>query len=171
MKTRTKVILVLSILFVILITYFTTGFTRDGLKGFGYMSLLTAASYDCTIFAQTLLDSGIPASPAKGMGEWSYQAEISDTPLHYAAQNGNYALAKALIDHGAYIDWCCCSCVTPLHKAIIAKQKDIVVLLLESGANAGKNYDLTYTSIELAEKKSTAEIVQILRQHMRNIAK
>jgi ankyrin repeat protein len=161
-KFTLKLKAVSAVIFSILVfIYFTNGFSAAT-----YKLLQVSAETGNTRIAELLLAVGTPASPRKSMYEWYYLAELTDAPLHSAAKTGNLALAKSLIAYGANINWCCCSCVTPLHDAIRHKNYEMVNLLLNSGADIKVSYDLTYTVIELAKKESTPEIVGLLEQRI-----
>jgi ankyrin repeat protein len=63
--------------------------------------------------------------------DWSFR----ETPLHYAAA-GHVELTKALLDAGAAIDAQDVRGFTPLHKAVILEQPEIIELLLSAGADS-----------------------------------
>jgi ankyrin repeat protein len=141
------------------------GFRSHGFAAGGYRILQWAAVNQHTTLSKLLLACGVPPSPYKEIYEWDYNADITDTPLHSAAKLGNIELAMSLIEHHASIDWCCCSCVTPLHEAIINKRAEIVDLLLKSGADTRIPYDLSSSVIELAKSKGTPAIVHMILSH------
>ncbi len=145
------------------------GFISHGFAAGSYNVLQWAALNQRTTLSKLLLALGAPPSPYKEIYEWDYDAEITDTPLHWAAKSGNVALAQALLEHGASVDWCCCSCVTPLHEAIIGKHSEIVALLLKAGANTDIPYDLSLSVTELAKTKGTKEIVALISAHDRQL--
>jgi hypothetical protein len=140
-------------------------FISSGISAGAYKLLQEAAESNNTRAGILLLALGTPASPKKRMYNWYYFAALTDTPLHSAAKNGNLELAQSLIQHGAYVDWCCCSCVTPLHDAIRSKNYEMVKLLLDSRADTNISFDLTLSVLELAKLKSTPEIVKLIEAH------
>jgi ankyrin repeat protein len=147
------------------------GFKSHGFAASGYRILQWTAQNQHTTLSELLLACGVPPSPYKEIYDWDYNADITDTPLHSAAKMGNIELARSLIEHHASIDWCCCSCVTPLHEAIINKRTEIVDLLLKSGANTDIPYDLSASVIELAKTKGTPEIVDMILSHEERLNK
>ena len=163
MKRSKKIILIFAA-FVLLGLAFI-GFISHGFEAGGYRILQWAALNQHTTISKLLLATGAPPSPYKEIYDWDYFAEITDTPLHSAAKTGNIDLARSLIEHGASIDWCCCSCVTPLHDAIINKHPEIVDLLLKAGANTEIPYDLNASAMDLARKNGTREIVELIASH------
>ena len=154
----TFVVIALSVLILI-------GIKSHGFPAAGYRMLQWTALNQHTTLSKLLLAIGAPPSPYKEIYDWDYNADITDTPLHSAAKMGNIELARALIEHHASIDWCCCSCVTPLHDAIINKHAEIVDLLLKSGANTDIPYDLSASVIELAKTRGTSKIVDMIISH------
>lgn len=128
----------------------------------GYRFLQSAVEIESTEIVKLLLNIGVSPYPDNRVKEWYFEATLQDHPLHFASKNGNYKMAQLLINHGAKVDACCCSCITPLHLAIIGKRKNIVKLLLKSGASTTLNYDTQYSAKELAQKFSTPEIMQLV---------
>ncbi|KAF8857589.1 ankyrin, partial [Acephala macrosclerotiorum] len=61
--------------------------------------------------------------------------EYSRTPLFYAAQNGNEAVIKLLLDKGFDVNAASLSGSTPLHQASENGHVEVVKLLLEKGAH------------------------------------
>jgi ankyrin repeat protein len=163
MKRRKKIISVIAAL--VLLGLVFLGFTSHGFAAGGYRILQWSALNQHTNLSRFLLTIGVPPSPYKEIYDWDYFSEVTDTPLHSAAKAGNIDLARSLIEHGASIDWCCCSCVTPLHDAIIYKHPEVVDLLLEAGADTEISYDLSASVIELARTRGTQEIVDMILSH------
>jgi ankyrin repeat protein len=162
MKKAIKVI-ISSILVLVIFTGATFAYGLYAAEG--YKELQQAAEDNDLVKAKSLLKWGVPASPNVIVANFDYFSVLRDTPLHFAAKNGHYEMAKLLIDNGATLDWCCCSCVTALHRAILNKHPDVVRLLLESGASKDRVYDLTHSVVELARLKSTPEIMAIINAH------
>lgn len=130
---------------------------------FGYRLLQNAAKSDNTKQVEYLIKIGVPVYPTSKVKNFSFKATLENTPLFSASQNGNLNIVGLLIKSGARLDECCCSCVTPLHIAIIKKHKEVVQLLLDAGASTSLRFDMSYTALELAQKKSTLEIVNLLK--------
>ena len=61
-----------------------------------------------------------------------------NTPLMYAAENGNKDIVKLLIDKGANVNKQDKNGKTPLMYAVVKGNKDIVKLLIENGAIVNK---------------------------------
>ena len=60
---------------------------------------------------------------------------LGHTPLHIAADNGCYDVAKVLLENGAKVDSRCIRNETPLHIAVLNDRLEILLLLLEHNAN------------------------------------
>jgi len=162
MKRRKKIISVIAAIALLGLVF--AGYMSQGFAAGGYRILQWAALNQYTNFSRLLLAIGAPPSPYKEIYDWDYFSEISDTPLHSTAKTGDAVLARSLIEHGA-IDWCCCSCVTPLHDGIIYKHPEVVDLLLKAGADTEIPYDLSASVIELARTRGTQEIVAMILSH------
>ena len=76
-------------------------------------------------FTQELLACGSNVNQQNGFGE---------TPLHLAAGNGNFALARLLLQYGASFDLQDAKKNTPLDFAFLYKREDVVQLLILWGA-------------------------------------
>lgn len=88
-------------------------------------------------------------------------ASVWDTPLHYAANNGQYTIAKLLIGIDADVNELSYGCVTAIYAACRKGYKNIVELLIEAGANIDRpgGYDL------LEEAYLHPDIQELLRRH------
>ncbi len=167
MKRRRKILLILAAF--VFSVFVVVGVISHGFKAAGYRMLQWSALRHHTALSKLLLAAGAPASPNKEIYEWDYFAEITNTPLHSAAEAGDVELARSLIEHGASLDWCCCSCVTPLHLAIIGKHPETVELLLKAGANTAIAYDLSASVLDLARTRGTPEIAAMIESHDRRL--
>ncbi|MFW5440514.1 MAG: ankyrin repeat domain-containing protein [Methylophilaceae bacterium] len=154
-----RVIKIIFILFVLYGVY-------SCFPAFGYRLLQNAVKNDNIKQVEYLMKIGIPAYPTTRVKDFSFEATLEHSPLFSASQNGNLKIVGLLIRSGAKIDACCCSCVTPLHIAIIKKNKGVVQLLLEAGASTNLRFDMSYTALELAKKKSTLEIVDLIKLYV-----
>ena len=136
-----------------------------------YMALIDACEEDNLPKAVRLLQegvepngkdvhSGIPKSHAE------YFAHLRNAPIINAAIHGNLELVHILLEYGADPNWCCCSCVTALHEAILKGHTDVVGLLLANGAdvtiNPGGGSTSTY---ELAEQVGNEVIIHMIKEY------
>ena len=136
-----------------------------------YMALAKACEEGDDKTALGLLHEGVDpnGNDFRGVaGELNegYMATLIDAPIVSAARSGNYKIVKALLRKGADPNLCCCSCVTSLHEAIIAKHVEIVKLLLENGADPTIEYNMQLTSLELAEKTGNQKIIQLIKKYL-----
>jgi ankyrin repeat protein len=128
----------------------------------GYSFLQHSIKTNNTYYVDFLLKLGVPANPNDDIKKFYFEASLQDSLLHNAVTNGNLDIIKLLINNGADINACCCSCTAPLHLAILNKDEQITKLLLESGASTDLRYDLTLTPLQLANKFSTPKIAMLV---------
>ena len=84
------------------------------------------------------------------------------TPLHLAAQRGNYPVCKYLLNAGASVDYQSRAGPTPLQCAASNGHMDIVELFLDHGCNLhGEDYDGN-TALHAAAMVQKAEICSLL---------
>ena len=168
----------LSIIFFILLPFFLAGCQSyiEAKKADDYMALYKAVEDNDYEKAQKLLDKGVSPNPylfdsdrvMNGeivLTDNMYFAGLRDAPVVLAAQNGNLEMMKLLLAHGAKPDWCCCSCVTALHEAIICGQVEIVRVLLDYGADTRIPYDMGPLPLELAEQNGNEEIILMIKKY------
>jgi ankyrin repeat protein len=97
---------------------------------------------------------------------WVKDYIMHKSPLHFVAQEGNYPLAKLLVENGATIDSLDDRKYTPLHCAVTKGSLEITKLLIENGANIGAltyNYrDWGETPLHLAAAHGHTHIVEYL---------
>ena len=154
------------LLFVFCIIYLSN-FSVNGLKKIGYEVLRETTRAKLGRTSRLLLYLGAPASPSNEYMEvdsLNYWLE-QNPPLYFAVKNNDIELAAALIQHDADVNWCCCACSTFLHQAIISKNEKMVNLLLNSGADPGRDYNMEATTEELARQRSTENIVNIIKSY------
>ncbi|KKK19551.1 hypothetical protein AOCH_007091 [Aspergillus ochraceoroseus] len=123
----------------------------------GNSLLHLAARENFVSAAKFLLSAG--AHPSAHMGPGA--RDPNTTPLLLASRQGNLAIARMLLDHGASVhewDW---SGVSALHYASEAGHAQIVRLLLDSGATQNLNFDIG-APIHGAAGNGHAEIVRLL---------
>ncbi len=88
------------------------------------------------------------------LGRWG------DTPLHEAALNGNFEVAKALLMKGANAEAQIeRTGITPLHAAARGDHADIVQLLLDSGANVNARDKLGNTPLNFTEDEKISKLL------------
>ncbi len=92
---------------------------------------------------------------------------MGDTPLHFAAIQGNVRVISLLLDAGADIGAVGESGYTPLHYAVEQSRLEAVRVLLERGADISLQTDTGLTSVELAKLVRDDEIQRLLQQHPR----
>ena len=111
--------------------------------------------------AQLLLDHG---AVGKNMGGHD------QTGLYIASSRGYANVVRSLIDRGANLNARCTDCDTdcgdqvwtPLHAAIYNDHPDIVVLLLEGGADPETRSSEDQTALSMASSRGRANIVRSL---------
>jgi len=97
-----------------------------------------------------------------------YLAHLQDAPIVYASRNGDVQLVRILLEYGADPNWCCCSCVTALHRAIIKEHVDVVRLLLANGADVSIDYDGKMSTRQLARQVGNKAVIEIIEQYDRS---
>ena len=83
-------------------------------------------------------------------------------------KTGMWNLSASLLNTGQTPNWCCCSCVTALHTAIIKEHVDVVRLLLANGADTDIDYDGKISTLQLARRVGNKAIVETIEQHDRS---
>ena len=84
-------------------------------------------------------------------------------PLHAALGNQQDIIAKMLIEAGAEVNVVQSSRITPLHIAAQYGNIDMIIILLENGANIAIQTDQGQTASDLAADRGFKEIAEILR--------
>ena len=133
----------------ILKALYNAGIETEGKDQIQQHAILLACIEGLTPFVELLLASGAnPNTMAiKSKLRWDDSEERRQsfnraTPLHAACANGNMPLARLLLARGADLERVDPHCATPLITAINKKQRAIVRLLLEKGANASHGADV-----------------------------
>jgi ankyrin repeat protein len=89
-----------------------------------------------------------------------------DRPIVRASAKGHLEIVDFLLASGANPNWCCCSCVAPLHEAIRGRHTRVVARLLEAGANPQLLYDASKSPLELARESGDPEIVALVERRL-----
>ncbi|KAJ3506705.1 hypothetical protein NLJ89_g6721 [Agrocybe chaxingu] len=91
--------------------------------------------------------------------------------LAAAAQKGNLATAKYLLDHGAHVNdpgnWTQPS--FPLHVAVKYGHEEMVKLLLSSGADLGLLDGSGRTPLDIARERNDTQIIGVLEEGMKSV--
>ena len=88
-----------------------------------------------------------------------------ETPLHFAAENGQKEVAQILIDKSADVNAKAKWDRTPLHGAAKTGRSEIVKLLIETGADLNPKDFENKTPLNEAIKYKHSEVADILRKH------
>ena len=84
-------------------------------------------------------------------------------PIHAALLNQHDTIAKMLIEAGAEVNVVQNSRISPLHIAAQQGNIDLIIILLENGANIQIQNDQGKTASDLAAEKGFHEIAEILK--------
>ena len=87
------------------------------------------------------------------------------TPLHEAADNGYYNMARVLVDYKADVNAKGKGGRTPLHLAVMYDHRDIVELLLANGADVNAKDDDGVTPLHYAAWHDYVKVTKILLAH------
>ncbi|MCP4262957.1 MAG: ankyrin repeat domain-containing protein [Planctomycetes bacterium] len=135
-----------------------------------YMALIDACEEDNLPKAVRLLQEGVEPNGKDVLDETpksdaEYFAPLRNAPIVHAAMNGNIELVRILLEYGADPNWCCCSCVTALHEAILNEHADIVCLLLANAADVKINFDGRMSTLELAKQVGNEIVIQMIKEY------
>jgi ankyrin repeat protein len=126
---------------------------------FGWTLLTQASRYGYLDIILLLLDHG------KNVNVDATNNDCN-TPLHLAAQNGQFAAARLLVERGANVNVQNKDSCTPLHEASWHNgHPDLVLLLLEHGANLETRNKGLSTPLQLAVKKGHLAVARLLVKH------
>ncbi len=129
-----------------------------------FLSLSRAARDGDMISVKALIRRGVDPNGVEfdGSNAASYLAHDYDRPLQAAAEHGHADIAAFLLERGAKPDWCCCSCVTALHLAILGGHEKVVAALLEGDADASLPFEDGRSCLEVATDLGHDSIAALL---------
>jgi ankyrin repeat protein len=96
-----------------------------------HVNLKTQNYYDIT---KLLIEHDADVNAKGGVSAWG-GFDLNDTPLHFAADNGNYEIVKLLVEHGADVNAKNWQDYTPLHNAVMKNNLEVVQYLISKGSN------------------------------------
>jgi len=127
----------------------------------GYVLLCDAVENQHREVAKLLLTKGSKVN--------SKSKKPTNTPLHYAAINGDIEIVEMLLSRHANINAENKYGNTPLHNAVESKKMEIIELLLKKGANVNARNSNNLTPFQLAVEEGREEIIKLLLQHGANV--
>ena len=127
----------------------------------GYDLLRTAIERRHTEIANLLLASGCKVNKKN--------KNRVNSPLHYAAINGEVELVRVLLNKGAKVDARNSHGKTPLHNGVVSGKTEIVELLLNKGTNVNHRDNSDITSLHLAVENGTKDIIELLLARGANV--
>ena len=135
---------------------------RDTREWRQFSKLLKAVDHRDLKTVKVLIRQGVDVDGKKA-GDGVAPAE---RPLARAAAHGDEKVVAALLEAGADPNWCCCSCVTALHRAILSKNPEIVRRILDAGADPKIPYDGETQTLDLAKKSGDQRILELVRRRL-----
>eukprot|EP00035_Acanthoeca_spectabilis_P004937 m.108340 g.108340 ORF g.108340 m.108340 type:complete len:498 (+) comp12800_c1_seq1:149-1642(+) len=90
------------------------------------------------------------------------QDNMGKSALHYAARNGNYVVAEALVKANANLELVEKKGQTPLYHAVVGEHGDIVQLLLDAGVNPSHVTSAGYTALHYSARNGLTGILKQL---------
>ena len=129
-----------------------------------FLSLSRAARDGDLISVKVLIKRGVDPNGVEFVGNnaASYLAHNYERPVQAAAEHGHPEVVAFLLERGANPDWCCCSCVTALHLAILAGHEEVVATLLKGGADSNRPFEDGRSCVKLAEDLGQNTIAKLL---------
>ena len=120
----------------------------------GYVLLRDALENRHTEVATLLLLNGCKVN--------SKNKNPSDTPLHFAAINGDIEIVRSLLSRGAKINAKNRYGDTPLHDAVLSNKIGVVELLINHGADVNAGNSKNMTPLHVAIENDAGKIVELL---------
>ena len=112
---------------------------------------------------------GVKRMLEKGYSVNSLDPNIGSGPLHYACLSGQVAVTKLLIYSHANLELRNSNGLTPLLCAVERKQSDIVLLLIEKGADVTAKNKSGYTLLHRLSALGMAELLQSITDMPRTL--
>jgi ankyrin repeat protein len=100
--------------------------------------------------------------PTSATASDTREAELSTSPLHQAAERGDVAAVRGLLESGSSVDLVDGRGLTPLHVAVLAGHVDVASLLLDRGADPNSRAALQMTPLHFAAMLGPAEMAGLL---------
>ena len=98
------------------------------------------------------------------------QTEDQWRPMHFAAQFGSVAIAKALHQNGAIIHHLTKTDYSPLEIAVTHNRKDMAQFLMQNGSGVNRRQKASgYAPIFLAIENGNVELTRLLLDHGANL--
>lgn len=94
------------------------------------------------------------------------RGEEAETLLHMAVTRGAAGDVKLLLQNGAEVNAVTDVGVSPLHRAIYNGDEQIVVHLLEAGANPEMKDKWGNSAVSLAAKSANVNLLTVLQTHL-----
>jgi ankyrin repeat protein len=127
-----------------------------------FSKLLTAVDRGDLKAVKGLIKKGADVNGRKAGDDFAPRTR----PLSRAARRGDENMVAVLLRAGADPNWCCCSCVTPLHEAILGKNPKVVRRILDAGGDPSILFDGSDETLQLAKQSGDAEIVELVQRRL-----
>ena len=137
-------------------------------------SMMTEKKEQAVVYytiAKLLIEHGADVNAKCGISAWG-GFDLNQTPLHSAAENGNFEMVKLLVEHGADVNAMNYEGATPLRTAIVwGHNKDIIKYLIFNGSDVNIKDKTEGNSIflEFLMRWKDLEIAKMILEHGANI--
>lgn len=139
--------------------------SATGPLGFG---LLQAACCGHRDILELILDQGAPGGGPSPLLAAPPADALGRTPLHFAADRGDYAAAQLLLARGANVDAATKEGASPLHYAAAAGHRGVAELLLGQGAEVDRQAVDGSTPLLVAAESGHTHVAETLLRHGAN---
>ena len=123
-----------------------------------FCALHSAAAFGNEEMVDLLIASGVNLEEVA-------DGEEGRTAMHWAVQEGHYAIVSTLLDNNANVNSQDENGYTPLIQAVSEGNLDIVQLLLRRGANPNLSSKSCSTALHLAYRWTSPEMINLLLQY------